>query len=110
MIQESSLTPIKFLLKDTLGENDPNTVAIVSSLYRTMEYKAGYCSLSEVVPSHLSFQNLIWDPSLIEKVLKRKKCFFVAIRPAQMCESPGFQTIPQVSKPFGPKLLIQHIF
>jgi hypothetical protein len=39
----------------------------------------------------LSSQNHIFEPSLIKKEPKRKKCFFVAMRPAQKCESPGFQ-------------------
>jgi hypothetical protein len=38
------------------------------------------------------FLNHICDPSLIKKVLKQKKKFFVTIRPAQKYESLGSQT------------------
>src|ERR1041384_8534041 len=58
-----------------------------------MLYSAGYCSRRVVLPNHLSSQNLISDPSLIAKDPKRKKFFFVAINPAQKCESPGFHSI-----------------
>jgi hypothetical protein len=89
--QDTSLWPDKSLLNDTFGGEVSKTWAIVSPLWRTILYNAGYYSRRDVAPSHLSSQNLISEPSLIEKVPKPKKCFFVAIRPAQKCESPGFQ-------------------
>ena len=67
MYHNWSLDPIKSLLNATFGGNDCITVAIVSPLWRTMLYRAGYCSRSVAFSSHLSSQNLISEPSLIEK-------------------------------------------
>ena len=89
--QDACFVPSKLLLNETFGGKVPITVAIVSVLFRTMLYSAGYCSLGVVFPSHLSSQKRISYPSLIEKDPCGKKNFFVAIRPAQKCESPGFQ-------------------
>jgi hypothetical protein len=88
---DANLGLIKSLLNDTLRGWDSITVAMVSLLCRTMLYNAGYCSRRVVLPSQLSSQNLISDPSLMLKDSNGKKCFFVAIRPAQKWESPGFQ-------------------
>src|SRR6266508_1585014 len=74
-------------LNDTFGGEVSITVAIVSFLWRTILYRAGYYSRRVASPNHLSSQNLISDLSLILNDPKRKKCFFVAIRPAQKCES-----------------------
>jgi hypothetical protein len=43
------------------------------------------------LPCHLSSYNRISEPSLMEKVPRQKKYFFVAINPAQKCKPPGFQ-------------------
>jgi hypothetical protein len=45
------------------------------------------------LPSHLSSQNRISEPSFMEKETRPKKNFFVAMSPAQKCEPPGFQKI-----------------
>jgi hypothetical protein len=70
------------LLNITLGGEDSITLARVSLLWRTTLYKAGYCSRRVVLPSHLSSQNPISDPFLIEKEPYGKNNFFVAIMPA----------------------------
>ena len=54
MFHEWSMGPIMFLLKVTFGGNDSITAAIVSPLWRTMLYRAGYFSRSLAFPSHLS--------------------------------------------------------
>ena len=82
---------MRVLLNVTFGEKIVNTLAIVSLLWRTILYNVGYCSRSVALPSHLSSRKRISDPSLIEKDPYGKKYFFVSIRPAQKCESPGFQ-------------------
>jgi hypothetical protein len=75
----------------TFGGEVSNTLAMVSPLWHTILYNVGYYSRREVAPSHLSSQNLISEPSLKEKVPRPMKNFFVAIMPAQKCESPYFQ-------------------
>lgn len=82
---------MRLLWKETLGGLDSITLEIVSPLCLTIEYRAGYYSLRDIWPSHLSSQNLIHDPSLILKEPKRRKCFLDAISLAQKYESPGFQ-------------------
>jgi hypothetical protein len=44
-----------------------------------------------VFPNHLSFLNVISDPSIKEKEPYGKKYFFDPVRPVQKCESLGFQ-------------------
>jgi hypothetical protein len=63
------------------------TEVMVSLLCYTMLYKAEYYSQRGALLSQLSSQNYICDPSLVEKVLNQKKNLFVAISPAQKCES-----------------------
>jgi hypothetical protein len=79
------------LLHDIFGGEVSNTLASMSLLCRTMLYKDEYCSGSMALPSHLSSQNLIFDPSLLEKEPYGKKNFFIAIIPSHKCESSGFQ-------------------
>jgi hypothetical protein len=73
------------------------TFCKVSPLWRTILYKARYYSRRVVVPNHLSSQNLISAPLLMEKEPYGKKCFLVAIMLAQKCESPGFQITWDIS-------------
>jgi hypothetical protein len=77
--QDACPVPSKLLLNETFGGNVSNTFAIVSLLFRTIEYRAGYCSLRVDWPSQISSQKRISDPSLIEKDPCGKKNFFVAI-------------------------------
>ena len=65
--QDACLGPYKLHLNDTFGGNISNTLARVSLLCRTILYKAGNCSRRGALSSHLSSQNLISEPSLIEK-------------------------------------------
>jgi hypothetical protein len=82
---------LKSLLKVTFGGDVSITLVIVSPLWRTMLYNTGYCFWRVTFRSHLSSQNLISDPSLMKKEPMPKKYFFVAMSPAQKCESPSFQ-------------------
>ena len=91
VFQDTCLVPSKLLLNETFGGEVPNTLAIVSLLFRTIAYRSGYSTLRVDWPSHLSSQKQISDPSLIQKEPCGKKNFFVAIRPAHKCESLGFQ-------------------
>jgi hypothetical protein len=68
-VRHSKIQVYKSLLNDTFRGKVSNTLAMISPLWRTMLYNAGYCSRREVAPSHLSSQNLISDPSLMEKSL-----------------------------------------
>jgi hypothetical protein len=61
-----------------------------------------------VVPNHISSQNLISDPSLMEKELYGKKYFLLAIRPAQKCESPDFQVTWDIA--FDPTYFLRKMF
>jgi hypothetical protein len=58
-----------------------------------MLYNAGYYSRRVTFSRHLSSQNLISDPSLMEKEPRPKKYFFIAMSLAQKYESPDFQKI-----------------
>ena len=63
---------IKSRLKEIFGGDELRTCARVSFLLRTMLYKAGYCSRRLALPSQLSSQKRISDPSLIANEPKRK--------------------------------------
>ena len=43
--RDACLVPTKLRLNETSGGEVPNTFAIVSLLFRTIAYRAGYCSL-----------------------------------------------------------------
>jgi hypothetical protein len=88
---DTCLGPMRLHLNDTFGGDVSNTLESVSLLCRTIMYSAGYYFWRVALPSHLSSQNLISDPSLMEKDPYGKNNFFVVIRPAQKWESPGFQ-------------------
>jgi hypothetical protein len=85
VFQATSLGPMRSRLKAISNGEFCITVAKVSDLWRTILYKAGYCSRRVVFPNHLSSQNLIWDPSLIEKDVYGKKNFLVTIRLSTRC-------------------------
>jgi hypothetical protein len=91
--QSTRRYPDRSLLNVTLGGELSITFTIVLPLWWTMLYNVGYCSRRVVVPNHLSSYNLISVPSLIENFPRRKNWFFIAISPAQKCESPCFQKI-----------------
>ena len=91
LCHDISRAPTKSRLNEIFGGDEPSTCAIVLFLSRAMLYKAGYCSRRLALSSHMSSQKRISDPPFIAKDPKRKRCFFVAIRPAQKCESPGFK-------------------
>jgi hypothetical protein len=76
-LQDVSLGLIRSLLNSTFDGEDTNNLARVSFLWRTMLYRVGYCFRSVVFSNHLFSQNLISDPSLIEKDTYTKKCLFV---------------------------------
>jgi hypothetical protein len=90
IFQATSLYTAKSFLNATAGGEVSIILVIVSLLWRTMLYKAGYYSRRVVLPCHLSSQKLS-KPSLIKKELRPKKNFFVAISPAQKSESSSFQ-------------------
>ena len=91
LFHDISRVPIKSRLNEIFGGDELSTCAIVLFLSHAMLYKDGYCSRRLALPSQMSSQKRISDPSFIAKDPKRKRCFFAAIRPAQKCESPGFQ-------------------
>lgn len=97
-------SPTRFRPKDTLGGDVLKSCTSVSLLLRATWYKAGYCSWSVALPSQLSSQKRIAAPSLMAKNLKWHKCFFATIRPAQKCESLGFQQVQD--KAFDPKYFL----
>jgi hypothetical protein len=65
--QATSLCPDRSLLNAAASGEVSITLAIVSPLWCTMLYKVGYCSQREAFPSHLSSQNCIFEPPLMEK-------------------------------------------
>jgi hypothetical protein len=78
---DASLGPTKSLVNITFDGQD--TIAMVSLLWQTVLHRDEYYSRSLAVSSHLSFQNLISDPSLVENYSIGKKYFFVFIRQAK---------------------------
>jgi hypothetical protein len=64
---DACLGPMRLLLNDTFGREVSNTLASVSLLCSIIFYNVGYCSWSVTLPSHLPSENLISNPSLIDK-------------------------------------------
>jgi hypothetical protein len=67
------LWPDKSLPNNTFGGIVSITVGIVSLLWRIMLYNTKYYLQREVLPSHLSSQNLIFEPSFMAKEPRQKK-------------------------------------
>jgi hypothetical protein len=88
--QDASRGPNRSLKNFTFGGELSITLAMVSPLWQTILCNVGYYSRRVVVPSHLSSQNLIYEPSLMENLRRRKVWLFVAISPAPECDSLGF--------------------
>jgi hypothetical protein len=65
--QDASLGPIRSRLNLRFGSEVSISFGIVSDSWCTMLYIERYCSRRVILPSHLFFQNLTWDPFLIEK-------------------------------------------
>jgi hypothetical protein len=95
--QDANQGPIRSRLNDTVGSDASMTFAKVSPLCRTILYNTGYCSRRGVEPNHLSSQNHISDPSLIEKYPYWKKVFFYRHNASPKCESPDFQIICEIA-------------
>jgi hypothetical protein len=75
--QDTSRCPDKSLLNVIFGGEHSITFGNSITLWRTILYNVGYCSRRVAVPSHLSSQDRIDKPSLMENLPRQKKCFFV---------------------------------
>ena len=95
MFHITSLFPNKSQHQDRLGICVLNTSAI-SCFFLTILYSCGYWSRRDLFrrdlfPSHVSSQNLTYDPSFIIKVPNLRKSRLTFIKLAQKCESLLFQ-------------------
>ena len=88
--QSCSLSPTKALLKEIFSGVVLNTSATVACRRRTMLNREGNWDFNVRLPSHMSSQNRICEPSLSEKRPKLRNLSFTPIRLVQKYESPGF--------------------
>jgi hypothetical protein len=84
------LGPMRLLLNNTFGGKVSNTLASVTLLCRTILYNARYFSRSVAFPSHLFSQNLISDPSLMEKRTIWKEEFLRCHKTSPKMRDPRF--------------------
>ena len=95
--QPCILSPTKALLKEIFSGVVLNTLATVACRRRTMLNREGNWDFNVRLPSHMSSQNRICEPSLSKKCPKLRKLSFTPILLVQKYESPGFLlTCPRV--------------
>ena len=100
----ANLLPMRSLCQDRFGNCVCSSSTIVFCFFLTMLYSWGYWSHRDLLPNHISFQNLIWDSSLIMKDPNFRKSFLNFITLAQKWESPLFHWAWTIG------LLSRHLF
>ena len=88
--QSCSLSPTKALLKEIFSGVVLNTSATTACRRQTMLNREGNWDFNVWLPSHMSSQNRIYEPSLSKKCPKLRNLSFTPIRLVKKYESPGF--------------------
>ena len=86
---ESKLLATRDLQKETFSGIELRTELTKADFFLTMLYRAGYWFLRGSFPSHVSSQNLIWDPLPSLNLPHLRNSGLTRMRPDQKWESLG---------------------